>query len=90
METDIVEIAARITALHPAVKVRQLRVSHVADEDGLWFFSLDGRGEAQLESPTGNCPFLLESTRHPRCRVVCSIDEAVNALNAELAAIMGE
>jgi len=45
----------------PAIQVQQLRVTHPADDDGLWFFSLPGvRKEIQLESSTGMCPFIIE------------------------------
>jgi hypothetical protein len=35
-------------------------VTHPADDDGIWFFR-NGDVEVQIESSTGNCPFLIES-----------------------------
>lgn len=43
--------------------MERLRVLHPgADDDGLWFFRLPPYpDELQLESPSGECPFALES-----------------------------
>jgi hypothetical protein len=46
----------------PDVEWEQLWVSHAADDDGLWFFRRRGQQwwTVQIESSTGNCPFLIE------------------------------
>jgi hypothetical protein len=83
MARDIEEIRRRLLSAHPQVVVQQLQVSHPADDDGLWFFRATSV-EVQLESSSGNCPFLVESSHGPLRRVVNSIDEAVAALVEEL------
>jgi hypothetical protein len=62
MARDIDVIVARLKAGVPAVDV-ELQVSHPsADNDGLWFINVSGHAESvQIESPDGNCPFLIES-----------------------------
>ena len=46
------------------MEIAQLQVSHPgADDDGLWFIKVPGRaGAVQIESSSGRCPFLIEST----------------------------
>ena len=41
-----------------------MQVSHPgADDEGLWFIKVAGRaGEVQIESSSGTCPFVIEST----------------------------
>ena len=64
MPRDIEQIIELLRKEIPGVEVAQLRVSHPgADDDGLWFISVPGRiGEVQIESSSGTCPFLIEST----------------------------
>jgi hypothetical protein len=58
--------------------VEQLRVTHAADDDGLWFFRADGRQhEVQLESSSGMCPFIVETDADAQARTVDSIAAAV-------------
>jgi len=48
----------------PGVHIHQLNVSDPrVDDDGLWFATMPGYAKAavQIESPNGNCPFLIES-----------------------------
>jgi hypothetical protein len=61
---DIDAIVAGITEEVPGVQWERLKVRHVgADDDALWFFCLPGGDRTvQIESATGNCPFLIEST----------------------------
>jgi hypothetical protein len=63
MARDIDQIIGRLKAEIPGVHVVQLQVAHPgADDDGLWFIEIEGRGEkAQIESSNGACPFLIES-----------------------------
>lgn len=63
MERDIDRIIRRLQAEYPALRAKQLRVAHPgADDDGLWFVSHPGAPlEVQIESPDGNCPFLIEN-----------------------------
>ena len=60
---DIDEIIQKLTAMHPGIVHEQLKVLHPgADDDGLWFFRHpNSPHEVQLESNTGQCPFLYET-----------------------------
>lgn len=60
---DIDTIIASLVAVHPGIAVEQLKVAHPgAGDDGLWFFRhLSSPVEAQLQSSTGQCPFIFES-----------------------------
>ena len=59
--SDIEVVVRDVLAKLPETAVEQLRVLHPgADDDGLWFFRGAGGYEVQLESPTGNVPFLVE------------------------------
>lgn len=61
LSRDVDKVLAKFALRYPAVEVTQLQVVHPgADDDGLWFFRLNGI-EMQIESSTGNCPFLIES-----------------------------
>ena len=61
MERDIDQIIASVKEQIPNVQIEQLRVTHPADDDGLWWFRVPNRSEVQVESSTGNCPFLIET-----------------------------
>lgn len=63
MPRDIDQITELLRRHILAVQITQLQVTHPgADDDGLWFVKIPGRkGEVQLESSTGDCPFLIES-----------------------------
>jgi hypothetical protein len=63
MLRDIDQILELLRREIPGVEITQLQVSHPgADDDGLWFVRVPGRKEeVQIESSSGNCPFLIES-----------------------------
>jgi len=87
VERDIDAIIARVQEALPGVRWQQLRVPQpIADDDGTWFMWIPGReGEVQLESTTGQCPFLLESDRTME-RVECgTVDEVVERVLVWLA-----
>jgi hypothetical protein len=85
METDIDKIMIRLTTERPDIRVRRLKVSHKADDDGIWFFSAGGATEVQLESTTGNFPFLVESSANERRTTVNAVDQAISIICSELA-----
>jgi hypothetical protein len=59
---DIDHILASARQRLPDVTVVQHREVHLGDDHGLWWFSLPGMSQnVQLESPSGNCPFLVET-----------------------------
>jgi hypothetical protein len=76
------QIVRAIVDLCPTVKVQQLNVSHPgADDDGLWFFNRPGgKFGVQIESPTGMCPFLIETDESDARLITKSIDETVEIL----------
>lgn len=81
MASDIRAIVNEMRCHHPDVAVQQLQVSHPGDDDGIWFFRrADSQIEVQLESSSGNCPFLIESTEHDHRISVGTADEALCVL----------
>ena len=78
---DVDRIIESITKICPSVGVRQLKVPHRADDDGLWFFEhAQGEFEVQIESPTGMCPFLIETDEGDARFTAYSVDETVKTL----------
>ncbi|MEM8947508.1 MAG: hypothetical protein AAGD11_20205 [Planctomycetota bacterium] len=58
---DIDQIIVEVKKSLPNIQVSQLSVTHPSDDDGLWFFRLlSESNEVQIESSSGNCPFLIE------------------------------
>ena len=76
---DIEAITLQVQGEIPGITAEQLAVLHPgADDDGLWFFRHPSTGvEIQLESSTGNCPFLVESSGSTAQVVATSIQQAV-------------
>jgi hypothetical protein len=59
---DIDEIIEGVRRKLPNVKVSQYRPLLPADDDGIWWFSLpDVAKNVHVESPYGNCPFVIET-----------------------------
>jgi hypothetical protein len=86
MAKDIEIIIERLRVACPAVEVEQLEVRHPsADDDGLWFFSQPNCPfEAQLESPNGMCPFLIETEEHSKRVTANSVNETISVLTEYL------
>ena len=76
---DIDAIIAQLHLAHPGISVAQLTVLHPgADDDGLWFFRHPTTDvEVQLESSTGACPFLFESSGSADRLTAGSVEQAV-------------
>lgn len=63
MSEHIAEVIEALRESFPSLSVQQHRAVHPADDVGIWFFRLpDCDGEVQVESSTGNLPFLIEWT----------------------------
>lgn len=80
---DIDEIIRRVKIAVPVAVVEQLRVSHPADDDGIWYFSLPQvDNDIQIESPNGACPFLVETDelRSNTARKAETVDAAVEMI----------
>ena len=86
MHRDIDQVIAKLQRAHPGIACEQLRATHPgADDDGLWFFTHPGaRGEVQLESSTGQLPFLVEGTESPARDIAETVDQAVALVAARL------
>jgi hypothetical protein len=76
---DIDAVISQLRLACPGISVEQLTVLHPgADDDGLWFFRLPmSDTELQLESTTGNCPFLMESSATVDRLTVDTVAQAV-------------
>jgi hypothetical protein len=76
---DIDAIIGQLRLAHPDISAEQLTVTHPsADDDGLWFFRHPASDiELQLESGTGNCPFLVESSPSGDRLTADTVEQAV-------------
>ena len=76
---DIDAIIARLRVAHPDISAEQLTVLHPgADDDGLWFFRHPATDvEVQLESSTGICPFLFESSGSADRFTASTVEQAI-------------
>jgi len=76
---DIDAIIARLRVAHPDISAEQLIVLHPgADDDGLWFFRHPATdAEVQLESSTGTCPFLFESSGSADRFTASTVEQAI-------------
>jgi hypothetical protein len=79
---DIDEIIGQLRVAHPEISAEQLTVLHPgADDDGLWFFRHSASDvELQLESSTGNCPFLVESSASAERHMAGTVEQAVASI----------
>ena len=62
---DVDRIIEGVRQTFPEAVVDQLKVTHPADDDGIWYFHLpeNPKDDIQIESSYGNCPFLIENMR---------------------------
>jgi hypothetical protein len=75
---DIDHVIAGVRRTRPDVLVEQLQVTHPADDDGIWCFKLpSSSAEVQLESSSGNCPFLVESDFNDDRQDAATVSEAI-------------
>jgi hypothetical protein len=83
MPHDIDIISERVRSALPDVKIEQLRCTHAADDDGVWFFRRDGKKEElQFESSSHDFPFLIETSTSEDRRTVHTLEEAVEAVRS--------
>jgi hypothetical protein len=60
---DIERIIELVRARLPDIDVEQLQVKFPADDDGVWWFKLPGvQADVQLDSSSGQCPFLVDTS----------------------------
>ena len=63
MKSDIDLIIEQVKRMNTNVVVSQLSKTHSADDDGVWWFRVHGHEQdVQIESSSGQCPFIIEST----------------------------
>ncbi|QTF19394.1 conserved hypothetical protein [Xanthomonas citri pv. fuscans] len=76
---DIDAIIAKLRLAYPNISVAHFAVLHPgADDDGLWFFrNPASEVEFQLESSTGACPFLAESSASAERLTADTIEQAI-------------
>ena len=76
---DIDAIISQLRLAHPDVSAEPLAVMRPGtDDDGLWFFGHPASDvELQLESSTGNCPFLVESSASVDRPIADTVEQAV-------------
>lgn len=81
MPRDIDQIISAVREQFSDVEVVQWNKTHPTDDDGIWFFGRkDLTGEIELESTSGNCPFLVESdamTRTDQAMKADTVEDAV-------------
>ncbi|PHS10128.1 MAG: hypothetical protein COA78_11530 [Blastopirellula sp.] len=82
---DIDTIIYQLGIKHPQWVVTQLNVTHEADDNGLWFITKpDSDAEIQLESSSGNFPFLVESTNSNHRITATDVEATIQAIEAAL------
>jgi hypothetical protein len=85
VDRDIDRVIAALEVRFPGIRGEQLRVTREADDDGLWFFTHSAvRGEVQLESSTGQVPFLVEGSDSPLREMASTVEEAAALVAARL------
>jgi len=82
---DIDQVIAALRRRHSGLLVEQRPVTHAAVDEDIWFINLPSASiEVQLESSTGNCPFLVESSLSPERLHAATIGEAINMVSTML------
>jgi hypothetical protein len=86
MNRDIGRVIDELRRMFPGIACEQLHVSHPGtDDNGLCFFTHpDRQGEVQLESSSGNLPFLVEGDDCDVRDRADSNDEAVSLVARRL------
>jgi hypothetical protein len=83
MTRDIDQVIAGVRERVPRIGVEQLKVSHPADDDGLWFFDVQGSEfEVQVEAAYGIRPFLVENNANDERRWCATVEEAIEVVSA--------
>jgi hypothetical protein len=79
---QVKQIIALVRETYPEVKWTRLWVKYQgADDDGIWFFWLaEEKGEVQIESSYGVCPFLIETDKHDERLTGDSIEQVANTV----------
>jgi hypothetical protein len=83
---DIDQIVAALKRRHPDLLVEQRPGAYASIDEEIWFINLPSASlEIQLESETGNCPFMVESSLSPERLNAATIGETINMVSTMLA-----
>jgi len=84
---DISQVVDALSHRFPTIMILQQQGSWIADDDGLWWFSLpDTDCRIQVESMNGDCPFLVEAHGIARLRV-STVDELIRLISEYVAGV---
>ena len=82
---DIDLVIAALRRRHSDVLVEQRPGAYAAVDEAIWFVNLPSASvEVKLESPTGNCPFMIESSSDPERMHAATIGETINMVSTML------
>jgi hypothetical protein len=82
---DIDLVVAALKRRHSDLRVEQRPGAYAAVDEGIWFINLPPTSiEVQLESSTGNCPFMIESSSNPERLHAATIGETINMVSTML------
>ena len=81
---DIQRIIEIVRIRHPEIAIEQLQVLHPGiDDDGLWFFTKPtSRNGLQLESSSGNCPFIVETNGSSVALTATTVEQAIQMIES--------
>ena len=83
------DLVAALRHAYPEISVEQLRASPPGDDEGVWFVRHPrGLTKVQIESATGDPPFLIESELAPPTKAN-TVDAAVRLVADRLGLSLG-
>ena len=84
--SEVRQVIALVRESYPNFRWTRLRVTHVADDDRLWFFWLpDQPGEVQIEPTFSPGLFLVETDKHDERFEGATVEEVAQRVIAWLA-----
>jgi 7-cyano-7-deazaguanine synthase len=89
---DIDTIIEAVRNRFPEARVDQLKVSHPADDDGIWYFWMPNatRDDIHVENLNGQCPFILETYRSDERKTGRTAEETIEIIEEHLASASNE
>ena len=84
MPKDIEQLTDALRRAYPEITIEQLRAAQPGADDGLWSVNHPRAfTEVQVESPTGDVPFVIESDLAPPM-LARAVDDAVRIVTERL------
>jgi hypothetical protein len=84
MARDIEQLTDALRRGYPEITIEQRRTAHSGADDGFWYANHpQGFTEVQIESSTGDVPFLIESDLAPPI-IARAVDDAVRIVTERL------